>query len=58
MRRPIGNHGFVDSLCLALATLLFGCAILDAKTGASGATLPGQSGSEPNPTVRERILEI
>jgi hypothetical protein len=58
MRRPIGNHDFADTVCLALATLLFGCSILEARAAASGTTAPGQTGSDRKATLKERILEI
>lgn len=58
MRRRIARHCLPDIVCLVLATLLFGCSILDARAGVSGATPPAQSGSEGKPTVKERILEI
>ena len=58
MRRPIRNHSFADTVCLALATLLFGCSILEARADVSGATTPGQGGSDRKATLKERILEI
>jgi hypothetical protein len=47
-----------DIICLALATLVFGCTTLEARVGASDAVPPGQAQSESKPTVKERILEI
>jgi hypothetical protein len=58
MRRPVRHYCLPNILCLALATLLFGSSILEARAGISGVTPPGQSGSEPKPTLKERILEI
>jgi hypothetical protein len=58
MRRPIGNHRFADAVCLVLATILFGCTILEARAGVPGAATRAQTGSEQKPTVKERILEI
>ena len=58
MRRPIGNHSFADTVCLALATLLFGCAILEARAEASGARAPEQTGSDRKTALKERILEV
>jgi len=47
-----------DIICFALATLLFGCTTLEARVGASDAVPPGQSASEPKPTLKERVIQI
>lgn len=58
MRRLFGHTCFRDLICLALATLLFGCPILEAKVRISGPASPGQSGAGAQATLKERILEV
>ncbi len=58
MRRVTGHYCVRDMLCLILATLIFGCTTLEARVGLPGAAPTGQTGPEPKPTIKQRILEI
>jgi len=45
-------------ICLVLATILFGCSVLEARIGASGAAPPGQAESKARPTLKEQVVQI
>jgi len=47
-----------DTICLLLATILFGQSVLEARVGASARARAGQEQTQAKPTVKERILEV
>jgi len=47
-----------STICVLLATIVFGQSLLEAKAGAWIAARAGQEQTQGNPTLKERILEV
>jgi len=45
-------------ICLVLATILFGCSVLEARNGASAVARSGQAESKAKPTLKEQVVQI
>ena len=58
MRIGKGHHWFPNSVCLVLATLIFGGSMLEARVGAASRLPPEETGPERKLTLKERMLEI
>ena len=47
-----------NTICLVLATVIFGQSVVEARTRAAAAAGGGQEQTQAKPTIKERILEV
>ncbi len=58
MKHHVGHYCVSAIYCLGLATMLFGCLIVNARGGNSGVPATTRTTRERRPTARDDLLEI